>query len=138
MRRQSGFTLIEIMIVVMIVAILAAIAIPQYHKYVVRSHRVDARRALLDLAGREEKIFYSTNTYTSTLADMGSDAATLAGQYYGLSIGNADAKTFTITASAVDPQKTEDPGCATLSITREGAQTFTGDGSASKVDCWGN
>ncbi|HEX7816254.1 type IV pilin protein [Dyella sp.] len=135
-RRQTGFTLIEIMIVVIIVAVLAAIAIPQYHKYVIRARRTDATRALLDLAGREEHYFYSKNTYTGTLTDLGTDATGLAGQYYTLAISNVDAKNFTITATPAGTQATEDKECTSMAINRQGQQTFTGTGT--KAGCWGN
>jgi len=59
-RYSRGVTLIELMIVVVIVSILAAVALPSYTAYVLRSHRVEAKTALLDLAGREER-YYSTS-----------------------------------------------------------------------------
>ncbi|BDU21009.1 type IV pilin protein [Dyella sp. GSA-30] len=134
-RRQSGFTLIEIMIVVMIVAILAAIAIPAYHRYVVRAHRTDATRTLLDLAGRQEHYFYSNNTYTTDVTALGG-TTTMAGQFYAVAITSADTKNFSITATAIGLQATEDTECGNFTINRQGQQTISGTGT--KAACWGN
>ena len=59
-----GFTLLELMIVVVIVGILAAVALPSYRKYIVRSARIAAQTELLELASQQEKIFLNLNSYT--------------------------------------------------------------------------
>ena len=56
-QHSRGMTLIELMIVVVIVSILASIAVPSYIQQVRKSRRVQAKTALLDLAGREERYF---------------------------------------------------------------------------------
>ena len=66
-RDQRGFTLIEVMITVAIVAILAAVALPNYQNYLIRSARVQAQTELLDLATLQEKIFLNSNAYTSSV-----------------------------------------------------------------------
>lgn len=63
----QGFTLIEMMIVVVIVAILAAIALPSYQNYVVRSARVQAQAELLELSSLQEKIFLNSNAYCASV-----------------------------------------------------------------------
>lgn len=72
-----GFTLIELMIVVAIVAILAAIALPSYSQYIVRGSRQAAQTDLLELSTIQEKIFLNSNAYT----------ANVTGGYTGLSTG---------------------------------------------------
>jgi type IV pilus assembly protein PilE len=67
----SGFTLIELMITLGIAAILAAIAIPMYQKQVQQSRRTDARTAVLDLAGREERYLSVSASYTNVPANLG-------------------------------------------------------------------
>lgn len=67
---QSGMTLIELIIVVVIVGILAAIAMPSYRQYVIRSQRADATTALLRLSTAQEKFYLDNNAYASTLASL--------------------------------------------------------------------
>src|SRR5271167_3137048 len=67
----SGFTLIELVITMAIVAVLATVAVAAYTSQVQKSRRTDARSALLDLAGREEKLFSTNNAYSATPSDLG-------------------------------------------------------------------
>lgn len=129
-----GFSLIELVIVLLIIAILAAIAIPSYRKYVVRANRTDAQRALLDLAARQERVFYSKNAYASTLPDLGANSS-VAGAYYTISPPSATTTAFTITATAVGSQQTSDKQCQTLAITNTGVQKSTGT-TANDPACW--
>jgi type IV pilus assembly protein PilE len=69
--KVSGFSLIELMATVLIVGILAAIAVPSYSRYVLKSHRTDAKSALLDLASLEERYFSLTNSYTNDPQKLG-------------------------------------------------------------------
>lgn len=135
MNRANGFSLIELMIVVVIVAILAAVAIPSYRQYVVRSHRIDAQRALLEVAGRQERYFYSNNAYADTLAKL-SATSSMAGDYYAISIPSASSTDFTATATAVGIQQRDDSLCQTLSLNRAGVQQSTGT-TANSPKCWG-
>jgi type IV pilus assembly protein PilE len=74
--RVSGFTLVELVIVMVIVAILAAIAIPSYRSQIRKSRRTDAKTVVLDLAAREEKYFSLNNSYTSSPVSLGYGTAT--------------------------------------------------------------
>jgi len=73
----AGFTLVELMVVTAIIGILAAIAVPGYSNYVVRSSRSAAQSELLDLAAAQERIFLNSGAYTSSVT----------GAYTGLSTG---------------------------------------------------
>src|ERR1700676_327480 len=68
---SSGFTLVELMIALTSIAILASIAVPMYSKQVQKSRRVDARTAVLDLAGREERYLSTAGSYTNVAANVG-------------------------------------------------------------------
>ena len=64
---MRGFTLVELMIVVVVVSILAAVAIPSYRNYVMRSQRTDATTALLRIQAAQEKFFLQNNAYSNNL-----------------------------------------------------------------------
>ncbi len=134
--RMKGVTLIELMIVIVVVAILASIAVPSYRQYVLRSHRVEAKTALLNLAAAQEKFYLENNTYaantvltTAPPAGLGLSATTENG-WYTIAIANgANAATFSATATATGTQ-TADTDCATFTLTAEGVRTAT------SAVCW--
>lgn len=135
---SRGFSLIELMVTVAIVGILATIASVAYTSQVQKSRRTDARSALLDLAGREEKLFSTTNAYSGTAADLGYAAfpSVVGSGYYNVSVAVPNPPvTYVITATAIGTQ-TADTQCATLSVDQLGAQSSTGTGTA--ATCWGN
>ncbi len=134
-RRSDGFTLIELLVTLVIIAILAAIAVPSYRKYVVRANRTDAQRALVDLAARQERAFYSTNTYAKSLATLASSSSA-AGANYTVSVASASSTGFVVTAAAIGTQQKSDTQCQTLSLTNTGARTSTGT-TANDPTCWG-
>lgn len=141
--RAAGFTLTELMIVVVIVAILASIAVPLYNQQVRESRRTEAKTAVLDLASREERYFSTANSYTDdpTLlgyapAGSGETFPLSTGTYYQITVTVASNPTpsFTVTASpsAGSPQAA-DAQCTSFSVTQTGEQTATGTlGDA----CW--
>ncbi|SDF14907.1 MULTISPECIES: type IV pilin protein [Rhodanobacteraceae] len=132
--KTRGFTLIELVIVVLIVAILAAVAIPSYRRYVVRSHRVDAKTALVDLAARQERFYYSNNKYSGSLSDLNANG-TMAGSLYEVSIASASTSAYLVQAKALGTQAKGDTTCATLTLNNLGAQGSTGD-TANDPQCW--
>jgi type IV pilus assembly protein PilE len=135
---SRGFTLIELMVTVAIVGILATIASAAYTSQVQKSRRTDARSAVLDLAGREEKLFSTTNAYSAAATDLGYTAFPIAvgSGYYNVSaaVGNPPV-TYVITATAIGTQ-VNDTQCVTLSVDQLGVQSSTGTGTA--ATCWGN
>jgi type IV pilus assembly protein PilE len=140
---EGGFTLVELMVTVAIIAILATIATTSYTSQVQKSRRTDARSALLDLAGREEKIYSTTNTYTNSLATLGYSSATVGSGYYTVAVvspdptqpASATIPTYSITATPINSQL-GDTQCTSLSVNQTGAQTATG--TATAATCWGN
>ena len=79
--KQSGFTLIELMITVAIVGIIASIAIPSYFEHVKRAARTEAIAALLDIANRQEQYFADNRQYATTFDQLGLNDTTENGYY---------------------------------------------------------
>jgi type IV pilus assembly protein PilE len=129
--RQYGFTLIELMIVVAIVGILAAISYPSYQEYVRRAHRADAQSIMLEDAQFMERYFTTNGTYAG--ADLPEQQSPKEGtQRYAITLPAADATGFTIQADLVGGST--DPLCGTLTIDQTGTKTSSGTGTLS--DCW--
>ncbi len=143
-KRALGFTLVEMMVVVVIASILLAVAVPMYQAQVRQSRRTDAKTALLDLAGREERYFSTSNTYSNTAATLGYTAfgIPVGSGYYQLNTptitaaaGNVPAS-YTLTATAIGTQ-TADTSCQTFTVTSTGLQTSAdGGGNDTTAICW--
>lgn len=86
--RITGFTLVELLVVMIVAAILAAIAIPSYQSQVRKSRRTDAKTAVLDLAQREEKYLSLNNTYTPVSGYLGYASSTTTTYVTGVKVGS--------------------------------------------------
>ena len=130
---QGGFTLIELMIVVAIVAILAAIAVPAYNEQVRKTRRAQARSDVMALVQALERFHTANNTYTGyPNAAVNSPASGTA--FYAITPSNLAATTYTLTAVPVAGTDQANDRCATLAITHTGAKTTTS--GLPVADCW--
>lgn len=149
MRMQRGFTLIELMVAVLVATILISIAVPAYKTQIRKSRRTDAKTALLDLAGREERYFNTNNTYTAVSGNLGYGTATTAmsafpvgSGYYGVTITPTatPSTTYLIVAIPLTADQLKDTSCLYFSVSNTGQQTAnmltTGAGTDSTATCW--
>jgi type IV pilus assembly protein PilE len=127
MRKNKGFTLVELMITVAIVGILASIAIPAYSDHVAKSRRADAKAALSQLAQAMERYYTEKSTYVGATVGSGANAifpseAPLDGgtKYYDLSISAQTATNFQVTATPKGPQA----GDGNLTLNLDGSKTW--------------
>jgi type IV pilus assembly protein PilE len=79
---QAGFTLIELMVVVIITAVLMAIALPAYQNQVIRGNRAAAKAAMMDIANRQEQYLLSNRSYAGSVSDLGYALPTEVSNFY--------------------------------------------------------
>jgi type IV pilus assembly protein PilE len=127
-RKQRGVTLIELLTVMVIIGILAAIAYPTYRAQVRRSNRTEARVALEQTAGALEKCYTRYMAYDDTAncpaANQFSGGATITTQrgYYQVSAPTLNGTQFTVRANALGPQAT-DTTCTQIEMDQTGRRT---------------
>lgn len=134
-RRPRGFTLIEVMIVVVIVAILAAIALPGYQEYVRRGHRAEARAALQQAATWMERAATSNGLYPITSAFPATLQAVTSGRYSVALDSDGTAWALTATRTVGSAQATD--RCGDYTLTHTGQRGITNAATGTTVsDCW--
>jgi len=121
--KVRGMTLIELAIVVVIAAVLAAIAYPSYQQYVVRANRSEAQQWMLDIANREEEYFLNTRSY-GNMTELAVNVPERIGRYYDVTVAvnnSVSPQTYTITAAPKVGTAQADDG--TLTLNEQGMKT---------------
>lgn len=150
LRQQQGFTLIELMIVVAIIAVIAGIGYPSYTQYVTKAKRSAMQGYMMQIASREEQYLADARTY-ATLATLGmTQPAETVGKYNEAVVTVVTATTdagyiagvalpqYIITATPIGAQLANDTKCGILTLNSVGTKNVkNGTGSASEIaDCW--
>jgi type IV pilus assembly protein PilE len=130
-RANLGFSLIELMIAVVIVAILASVAFPSYQRHMLRGTRAEAQAQMMEIAGRQGQYLIDNRAYAGSAAALGITIPSSVASNYTIAINAPDGNppTFTVTATPTGNQ-TKD-SCGTLTLTHTGAKTASGTGT-----CW--
>jgi type IV pilus assembly protein PilE len=140
MRRNRGFTLLELLVVVAIVAILAAIAIPSYVEYTRKGKRSDGVSAIGEVQLRQERYRADNPTYGTMAQLFGAGLTTFnnSHKYYSLAVSNITGNSYTITATRRS-DLANDPKCGNLVMTVSAgtATKSLSPANATKTDyCW--
>ena len=143
--RQMGVTLLEIMVVLVVISIIVAYAYPSYTQFIIRAKRNAGTSMLLQIANRQQQFFMNNKQYSGSLAALGLPADTFMitddGSYcadadmdrvYNLSLSNATATTYTLTATPQLRQAAKDMACANLTLTHTGLKGNSAGGNK----CW--
>lgn len=147
--KSIGFTLIELMVAIAILAVIASVALPSYVANIERTRRSDALSALTQAAALQERQFFSTNSYSNDIGLLmtGVTAATLTTPdgFYTLAAASTDATCggagtagtcFVLTATAAGTQA-DDTDCNVFTLTSAGVQSVVDDANAdSTAECW--
>jgi type IV pilus assembly protein PilE len=148
----TGFTRVEVLTVLVFMTALSAFALPAYTSYRLRSHRSEARAALLDMAAYQDRAFNAAGAFTEDPRQLGLAATrtpvTVGHGYYEISSIVATGPSppdkshprglppaYTITAAAVGEQRKDSP-CLTFTINSLGQQSAAGLDPAENADCW--
>ena len=130
--RARGFTLVEVIVTVAIVAILAAVALPSYRDHVRTSRRSEAQAYLMSVAARQQQFLIDTRSYAAALATIGIATPTNVNAAYNVTLVTAGGPppTFTLAATPKPGTDQVQEKCGVLGIDQTGAKT------ASLTSCW--
>ncbi len=130
---NNGFTLIELMIVIVVLSIIVTVAYPNYREFVARAKRNEARAALLQIATNQERFYLNNQTYSNDMTQLGfqgvNNVITETGSYM-IRVTSADANQYTADALYQLPDA-EVGKCGTFTINSAGVKA-----SAPYADCW--
>lgn len=142
MKKQKGFTLIELMIVVSVVAILSSIAYTSYQNSVMKSNRAEAKADLNLVAGRLQGCYSLYGDYVTSVCDvyvqMNTGAITSTGRgYYTVDLVSASTTAFTLKAVPIKLPQTKDKDCNELRLAHTGARSAKNSANNDSTSkCW--
>ncbi len=132
----KGFTLVEVLIVVVIVGVLLAVALPGYQSSLQKGRRTDAKTALLDVANRQERFMLDNGTYTTNMADLGLPVPYVSEEKHytvtAAACGSGITRCYTLTAAPASTSPQSKDECGSFILQSTGAEAISGSGD----DCW--
>ena len=143
--KNKGFSLIELLTVLLIIGILTTIAYPGYRNYIIRAHRSDGQTALLDLANSMERYYSENNSYQNATIGSGRETDVVSsnesnGGWYSLSITHATDSDYALQAAPIKTQATSDTQCQSFTFNSFGARGITtgpsGAPTGTSTQCW--
>lgn len=136
MRTQRGFTLIEMMIVVAVIGILTAIALPSYQEYLRRGRRAEARAGLLQAAQWLERLATANGQYLVKTTDFPAVLTTVPSTTYLISLSATQAAAYTLRATPQNAQSGDK--CGGFTLTQSGLRSLTSTTASPELvaECW--
>ncbi|MBB3047505.1 type IV pilus assembly protein PilE [Litorivivens lipolytica] len=131
LRTEKGFTLIEVMVVVAMIAIIATIAMGSYRDSTVRANRTAAASYLLEVANMQERYLLDNRSYAADMATLGASVPPEVSANYTVTTVGA-AATYQVTATPTGAQASDDTDCGWLRINNTGAKSTQHGGTR----CW--
>lgn len=135
LKLKKGFTLIELMIAVVVMAILTAIAYPSYRTYILRSHRIDALAALAQDQTVLERCYAQNFNYNAACASRPTFPHNSSQNYYSINLSNLTATTFTLTATPLGTQAL-DTTCSNFTLDQANQKTASDGSGTNQSTCW--
>jgi len=137
MTNSTGFTMIELMIVLTVVGILSAFAYPSFIEQAASARRADAVAALQTMQINQASYRANNVTYSATLSDIWDSGTTSSEDYYDLAITANSVSSFTLTATPATGESQDGDRCGVFAMNESGKlKTGTYAGSPTKTNCW--
>jgi len=130
MKKNHGFTLIELMIAVAVIGVIAAVAYPAYNEQIRKARRAETQTALMNISARQQQMLLDTRSYAVSVALLNVVLPQTVARAYDitLTVGTATAPTFTATATPVSLSAQASDACGILTIDQSGTKT--------PYNCW--
>ena len=133
--QNGGMTLIELMIVIAVLAVLTAVAVPSYNGYVLRANRAEAIDVLLATAACQERVYTKKNRYDKTACDINTNTSNGHYRIQFSKFDDAAGQTYTLRARARNNQLKD--SCGHLTLTDKGLRGASkAKGKKKTADCW--
>jgi len=129
--KNNGFSLLEILIVIALIAIVSAFSIPYYQQHIISAHRKAAAISLHKLAVALEQFYMANNTYKNAKID---ELKITAPKHYQIEITDASDSKFSLIARPIDSQAKNDSECGALMLDSDGEKNITGTNLPE--ECW--